>query len=120
MQGVGLPPLHIEVQEPKGVYFVQDEVEASHGENRLSRIDLLLLIRILPIISSFPPIRFLTNPSHRPIWTVSLPPCPYHQSRKILSPLPPSFLALLCGHTLLLLLQPSPVHAMVRLPFRRG
>ena len=53
-QGVGLPPLHIEVQEPKGVYLVQDEVKARHGENRPSRLDLLILIRILPVFSSLP------------------------------------------------------------------
>ena len=57
-QGVGLPPLHVEVQEPKGFYLVQDEVEARHGENRPSCLDLLLLIRILPVFSSFPPFIF--------------------------------------------------------------
>ena len=31
MHGVGLPPLHIEVQEPEGLYLVQDKVEARHG-----------------------------------------------------------------------------------------
>ena len=31
-QGVGLPPIHVKVQEPRGLYLVQDKVEAHHGE----------------------------------------------------------------------------------------
>ena len=54
-QGVCLPPLHVKVQEPGGVYIVQDKVEARHGENRPSRLDIILLIHILPVLSSFPP-----------------------------------------------------------------
>ena len=50
-QGVGLPPLHIKVQELEGLYLVQDKVEARHGENRRSHLDLLLLLRILPVFS---------------------------------------------------------------------
>ena len=57
-QGVGLPILHVEVQEPKGLYLVQDKVEARHGEKRSSHLDLLLLLRILPAFSSFPPFVF--------------------------------------------------------------
>ena len=57
-QVVGLPPLHIEVQEPEGLYLVQDKVEACHGEERSSCLDLLLLLRILPVFSSFPPFVF--------------------------------------------------------------
>ena len=52
--GVGLPPLHVEVQETEGIYLVQDEVEACHGENCPRRLDILLLISILPVFSSFP------------------------------------------------------------------
>ena len=48
-----IKPLHVEVQEPEGLYLVQDKVEARHGENCPSRIDILLLIHILPIFSSF-------------------------------------------------------------------
>ena len=55
MKGVGLPPLHVEVQEPEGLYLVQDEVEARHGENRPIRPDILLLLRILSVFSYFPP-----------------------------------------------------------------
>ena len=51
MQGVGLPPLHFEVQEPKGIYLVQDKVETCHGENHRSHLDILLLI--LPVFSFF-------------------------------------------------------------------
>ena len=57
-QGVGLPPLHVEVQEPEGLYLVQDKVEAHHGENRWSHLDLLLLLHTLPVFSSFPPFVF--------------------------------------------------------------
>ena len=57
-QGVGLPPLHVEVREPEGVYIIQDEVEERHGENRPSRLDLFLLIRTPPVFSSFPPFVF--------------------------------------------------------------
>ena len=27
-QGIGLPPLHVKVQEPEGIYLFQDKVEA--------------------------------------------------------------------------------------------
>ena len=57
-QSVGFPPLNIEVQEPEGLYLVQDKVEARHGENRRSHLNLLLLLRILPVFSSFPPFVF--------------------------------------------------------------
>ena len=57
-QGVGLPPLNVEVQEPEGIYLVQDKSEARHGENCLIRIYLLLLLRILPVLSYFPPFVF--------------------------------------------------------------
>ena len=63
--------------------------------------------------SLLPPIVFLTNPSHRPIRTASPPPpYPYRKIRQLLSPCPPSFLALLRGHPLLLLLKPAPVPPM--------
>ena len=42
MQGVGLPPLHVEVQELEEIYLFQDEVESRHGENFPSRLDLLI------------------------------------------------------------------------------
>ena len=57
-QDVGLPPLHVYMQEPEGIYIFQDEVEARHGENRLSRLGLLHLLHILPVFSSFPPFIF--------------------------------------------------------------
>ena len=53
-QGVGLPPLHVKVKNPKGIYLVQDKVKSCHGENRLINLDLILLLHILPVFSSFP------------------------------------------------------------------
>ena len=57
-QGVDLPPLHVEVPEPEGLYLVQDKVKARHGENRERNIDLLLILCILPIFYYFPPFFF--------------------------------------------------------------
>ena len=51
-QGVGLPTLHVEVQELEGLYLVKDKVKARHGENRRSHLDLLLLSASSP--SSLP------------------------------------------------------------------
>ena len=53
-QGVGLSPLHVEVQEPEGLYLVKDKVKARHGENCRSHLDLLLLLCILPVFTFFP------------------------------------------------------------------
>ena len=47
--GVGLPHLPVKVQEPEDLYLVQYKVDACHGENRPSRIDILLLLCILPV-----------------------------------------------------------------------
>ena len=88
-QGVGLLPLHVEVQKPEGLYLVQGKVEGRHGENRRCHVDLLLRLRILPVFSSFPSIRLLTNPSHHLIRTASPSPRPYRRSRKLRSPAPP-------------------------------
>ena len=57
-QGVGIPPLHVEVQKPEELYLVQDKVEARHGKKCPSHLDLLLLLCILPVFSSFPPFVF--------------------------------------------------------------
>ena len=57
-QGVGLPPLHVKVQEPERLYLFQDEVEARHGENRPSRLDLLILHHIFPVFYYLPPFIF--------------------------------------------------------------
>ena len=52
-QGVGLPTLHVEVQETEGLYLVQDKVKARHGENRPNLLDIIILIYTPPVFFSF-------------------------------------------------------------------
>ena len=57
-QDVGLSPLHVKVQETEGIHLAQEKVEAGHGENRWIHLDIILLLRILSVFSSFLPFVF--------------------------------------------------------------
>ena len=87
-QGVGIPPLHIEVQELGG--FILSKMKSRHVMVEITRSILIFLSLSASFLYSLPsPISLLEYTSHCLIRTASPPPYPYRRSKNTLSPRPP-------------------------------